>query len=264
MKQRILISVSYDGTAYSGWQETKDARSIAGELRDAIFKITGYRSELQGVSRTDAGVHARMNLAVFDCEDRISPEKYKYALNSKLPEDIRVLNSIGVKSDFNPKELKFIKTYKYRIWNSPVENPIERQYRYWVKAPLNIGLMNRGASLLVGEHDFKSFCSVNTQARSTVREILSINVKSQDDSEISSAYCSNDLNEKKSKEIVITVRGYGFLMHMVRIISGTLIDLGRGRFEAERIGEILDLKDRRAAGPTAPAKGLILEEIEII
>lgn len=249
--KRVMLTVAYDGTAYSGWQIQSGKETIEGVLNRCIFELTGERVEVIGASRTDAGVHALGNIAVFDTESSIPAEKFSYALNRGLPEDIRIQAAKEVDGTFHPRRCESRKTYEYRIYNAPFSLPTKRLYAHFTYVPLDIEQMRRGAVFLVGEHDFKSFCSVDTQARTTVRRIDSI-----------------DLMEVKntagSREIVIRVAGRGFLYNMVRIIAGTLIEVGRGQIPPERVKDILEACDRQAAGPTAPACGLTLVGYEFL
>lgn len=242
-KRRICLTVAYDGTAYCGYQVQNNGRTIEGELNRALRELTGEDIRVIGASRTDAGVHGLCNRAVFDTASRIPGEKFSYALNQMLPEDIRVRASGEVSPDFHPRHCDSRKTYEYHIWNAPFPNPLRRLYAHFTYVPLDIERMRQAAAHLVGEHDFASFCSAGSQAETTVRTIYALDV------------------EKSGEEIVIRVTGSGFLYHMVRIIAGTLMEAGCGRMEPERIKEILEARDRAAAGPTAPACGLILAEI---
>jgi len=245
-RKRILLSVAYDGTAYSGFQAQKDPAimTIAGTLDHAIRELTGEPVCIEGASRTDAGVHARGNLAVFDTESRIPPDKFAFALNTRLPGDIRVQYSREVRPDFHPRFLETCKTYEYHILNAHMEMPTKRLYETWYPWALDTAKMNQAASFLVGEHDFASFCSIYTQAKTTIRTVLEAKVMSTD--------------TVMPREITIQVTGTGFLYNMVRIIAGTLLEVGRGRIAPEEIPGILAARDRTKAGPTAPACGLIL------
>lgn len=244
--RRILIKAAYDGTAYHGWQEADNAVTIAGSINEAIKKLTGEDIKVSGVSRTDAGVHAKGNLAVFDTGSTIPGDRFSYALNTFLPDDIRIISSEEVEEDFHPRFLKTEKTYRYRIQQGEMPDPLRSRYTWNVSFPLSLDLMREGAGFLKGEHDFRSFCSVHTDVKTTVREITGIDISSFED------------------EIRITVKGYGFLYNMVRIIAGTLTEAGRGRILPKDIEEILKAKDRDKAGPTAPAKGLTLMEIRVL
>lgn len=242
-KKRICLTVAYDGTAYCGFQVQKNGRTIEGELNRALEELTGEEIRVTGASRTDAGVHGLCNRAVFDTASRIPGEKFSYALNQRLPEDIRVQKSEEVAEDFHPRHCRSRKTYEYHIWNAAFPNPVKRLYAHFTYVPLDVEKMRRAAAYLVGEHDFASFCSAGSQAETTVRTIYDLTV------------------EKEGEEIVIRVTGSGFLYNMVRIIAGTLMEAGYGRMAPEKMKEILAAKDRAAAGPTAQACGLILTEI---
>lgn len=219
--KRIMLTISYDGTAYSGWQIQSGRETIEGVLNRCIFELTGERVEVIGASRTDAGVHALGNIAVFDTDSSIPAEKFSYALNRGLPEDIRIQAAKEVDGTFHPRRCESRKTYEYRIYNAPFSLPVKRLYAYFTYVPLDTELMRRGAAYLVGEHDFKSFCSVDTQAKTTVRRVDSIEVK-------------EEKGAAGGREIVIQVAGRGFLYNMVRIIAGTLIEVGRGQIPPDR------------------------------
>lgn len=243
-KKRICLTVAYDGTAYCGWQVQKNGRTIEGELNRALGELTGEEILVTGASRTDAGVHGLCNIAVFDTLSRIPGEKFSYALNRRLPEDIRVRASKEVDKDFHPRHCRSKKTYEYHIVNSEFPNPVKRLYAHFTYVPLDEEKMRRAAAYLVGEHDFASFCSAGSQAETTVRTIYELDVA------------------RDGEEIIIRVTGNGFLYNMVRIIAGTLMEAGCGRMEPEKMREVLAAGDRAAAGPTAPACGLILVKYE--
>lgn len=238
--KRIKLIVAYDGTAYNGWQVQPFVKTIEGELNSALSLLLNENIQVIGASRTDSGVHALGNIAVFDTESRIPAEKISYALNQRLPEDIRIQDSCEVALDYHPRHQHCKKTYEYRIYNAPFLMPTKRLYSHFTYVPMDIEKMRQAARHLVGEHDFKSFCSAGAVVETTVREILSITV------------------EQEGREIVIRVCGTGFLYNMVRIIAGTLMEAGRGNLDPERIPAILEAKNRQAAGPTAPALGLTL------
>lgn len=242
-KKRICLTVAYDGTAYCGFQVQNNGRTIEGELNRALGELTGEEIRVIGASRTDAGVHGLGNIAVFDTASRIPGEKFSYALNQRLPEDIRVVESRETAPDFHPRHCKSRKTYEYHIYNAAFPNPVRRLYSHFTYVPLDVERMRRAAAYLVGEHDFASFCSAGSQAETTVRTIYGLDV------------------ERNGEKITIRVTGSGFLYNMVRIIAGTLMEAGGGRMAPEKMQKILEAKDRAAAGPTAPACGLILVEI---
>ena len=257
MKKRILLCVAYDGTDYAGFQAQKSGvPTIEGELNRALTELTKVPVEVIGASRTDAGVHARCNLAVFDTENRIPPEKFAHAVNVRLPEQICVRSSIEMPEDFHPRHCSTVKTYEYRIYNGPMPDPMRRLYTYFSRYKFDAEAMREAAQYLVGEHDFKSFCSMYTSAKTTVREIVR--------AEVEEIPCGTaDPVTHMPREIVIRVSGKGFLYNMVRIIAGTLMEIGRGAKSPGQMPEILASLDRRSAGPTAPACGLTLVRYEI-
>lgn len=242
--KRIKLTVAYDGTAYCGWQVQKNGPSIEGELNRCLSELFGESIEVTGGSRTDSGVHALCNVAVFDTKTQMPADKISYALNQRLPEDIRIQKSEEVEPDFHPRRCVSIKTYEYRIYVGKFPLPTKRLYSHFMYHELNVLAMQEAGAYLVGEHDFKSFCAAGSQAESTVRTIYMLEVK------------------EEGAEIVIRVSGNGFLYNMVRIIAGTLIEVGQNRCEPEHMRNILEAKDRSAAGPTAPAHGLTLARYE--
>lgn len=244
--RRIMLTVAYDGTNYHGWQIQPEAITIEKVLNECLTEVLGEPITVIGASRTDAGVHAMGNIAVFDTVSRIPAEKYPYVLNKVLPEDIRILKGDAVDDDFHPRKCDTRKTYEYRILNTEFELPLKRLNTYHYYGALDVCKMNEAAKLLIGEHDFTSFCSVNAQSETRVRTIIETSVRREDD------------------EIIISVCGNGFLYNMVRIIAGTLIEVGRGHMSSDQIASILDAKDRSMAGPTAPPQGLTLIGYEFL
>ena len=242
--RRIRLTVAYDGTDYCGWQVQNNGATIEGELNTALTWLTGQKVKVIGASRTDAGVHARGNVAVFDTESSIPPERFLYAVNALLPEDIVVVDSCEVAADWHPRHCNTEKTYEYRVLNQKLPDPMRRRDAYFVSFPLDLEKMRKAAGYLEGEHDFKSFCNVHTHVENTVRTIYRLEVI------------------REENVITFRVRGNGFLYNMVRIISGTLIEIGNGQYPPERMDKILKACDRAAAGPTAPAQGLTLMGIE--
>lgn len=238
--KRILLIVAYDGTNYCGWQVQKNGETIEGVLNRELSALFGEEIQVIGASRTDSGVHALGNAAVFDTKSRMPGEKISYALNSRIPEDIRIQRSLEVDADFHPRKCACTKHYEYRILNREFELPCERLNTYFYRRPLDVERMRAACSYFLGEHDFKSFCSIHTQAETTVRTIYGLEVRQEGDL------------------IRIQVSGNGFLYNMVRIIAGTLIQIGSGIREPEAVPEMIKSCDRQAAGPTAPAKGLTL------
>lgn len=247
MKKRIKLVVAYDGTNYCGWQIQPNGETIEGVLNRELSSLLGGDIKVMGASRTDSGVHSLGNVAVFDTDTRIPPEKISYALNIRLPEDIVVQDSCEVAPDFHPRHCNSRKMYEYRILNRRFAMPTRRLDTYFYHRPLDVERMQQAARYLKGTHDFKSFCSVNTVVEDTVRTIYTLQViKDADDI------------------ITIRVQGSGFLYNMVRILAGTLIQVGIGAMEPEQMTEILEAKDRSASGPTAPAQGLTMMGIEFL
>ena len=242
--KRIKLTIGYDGTNYCGWQIQPNGNTIEEVINKALQKLTGEPILVIGASRTDSGVHAMGNVAVFDTETSIPPERIAMALNQRLPEDIVIVKSEEVALDFHPRYCDCSKTYEYHIINTRIPVPTKRLTNYFVSQNLNLDHMREAASYLVGEHDFVSFCNVRTDVENTVRTITALDVI------------------ENGNEITIRITGNGFLYNMVRIIVGTLIRVGRGFYTPEKVKEILEAKDRKAAGVTAPAHGLMLMNIE--
>ena len=241
--KRVKLVVAYDGTNYHGWQVQDNGITIEEVLNRTISELVQEDIKVIGASRTDAGVHACGNVAVFDTESRIPGDKFSFALNQRLPDDIRIQESCEVDADFHPRYADTVKTYEYNILNRRFELPSKRLYAAFCYYPMDIERMNQAAAYLVGEHDFKSFCSAGAQVQTTVLTIYAVNVTKEDDM------------------VHIRITGNGFLYNMVRIIAGTLMQVGTGLMEPERVKEILEARDRSKAGPTAVAKGLTLVEI---
>lgn len=266
--RRIMIITAYDGTDYSGWAMQKDPAipTIEGELKKAVEDLTGERINLQGASRTDAGVHALCNYAVFDTHAAIPPEKYAPALNTRLPQSIRIRKSREVDRTFNPRDARTLKTYEYHILNCQIPVPTMTRYAVHTYFRLDVGRMRQGAEYLIGEHDFRTFCNAATQAQTTVREITNIGISERNLPIPAILYGKKNQPAKQdlAREIILTVQGKGFLYNMVRIIAGTLMEVGRGLREPEDVKTMLEARDRQAAGPTAPANGLILTDYRIL
>ena len=242
--KRIKLTVAYDGTDYCGWQIQPNGITVEEVLNKALSRLTGEDIAVTGASRTDAGVHAEGNVAVFDTASTIPPGRFSYAVNTLLPEDVVVVKSEEVAADWHPRYQESVKTYAYHILNREMPDPVRRKYVWHVNCPLDLEKMRTAAEYLTGEHDFKSFCSIHTGAKTTVRTIYSMDV------------------ERSGEVITIRVSGNGFLYNMVRIITGTLVEAGRGFRQPESVKELLDADERGKAGPTAPAQGLLLESIE--
>lgn len=238
--KRVMLRVAYDGTEYCGWQLQPGAPTIEGVLNDALSGLLRETIRVTGASRTDSGVHSLGNVAVFDTDTRIPAEKISYALNQRLPDDIVVQESREVAADFHPRHCDSRKTYEYRILNREFPLPTQRRDSYFYYRRLNVESMREAAAYLVGTHDFASFCSAHAQTETTVRTVYDCTV------------------EKNGDLICIRVTGAGFLYNMVRIIAGTLIEVGVGARQPEELRTIIEARERSAAGPTAPAHGLTM------
>lgn len=237
--------IAYDGSRYNGWQKqgnTKD--TIQGKLEKVLEKLEGREVEVIGAGRTDAGVHALGQVVNVKLESKINEEMLLQYLNQYLPEDIAVLSVKEVPMRFHSRLNATEKTYLYRIYRSEIPNPFIRKYTVTITEELDIEKMRMAAEFLIGEHDFKSFCSLKKSKKSTIRTLYSITI------------------EEIEEEVRISVRGNGFLYHMVRIIVGTLLEVGTGKKKPEEIEQILEKGERQAAGKTAPAHGLFLKEVK--
>lgn len=242
--KRVKLTIAYDGTDYCGWQTQPNGITVEEVINTKLTELLGEDIKVIGASRTDSGVHAFGNVAVFDTESRIPAEKISFALNQRLPEDIRIQESCQVADDFHPRYCDSTKTYEYKILNRRFDVPIYRKYTHFVYMPLDVNRMKEAAQFIIGEHDFASFCSVGSQVETTVRTVYRLDV------------------EKENDIITIRISGSGFLYNMVRIIAGTLMQVGLGVYEPGHVKEIIEARDRQAAGPTAPACGLSLIGIE--
>lgn len=243
---RVRLIVAYEGTNYCGWQVQPNGITIEEILNRELTLLLKEEIKIVGASRTDSGVHSLGNVAVFDTRSRIPAEKISFALNQKLPDDIVIQKSEQVSDVFHPRYTNSIKTYEYKILNRTFPLPLERRDSLFVYRKLDPEKMNQAARLLEGEHDFKSFCAVNSQVKTTVRTIYSCTVV------------------KTVDTLILRVKGNGFLYNMVRIIAGTLMDIGMGVMEPNGIKEILEAKNRECAGPTAPAHGLTMIGVDYL
>ncbi|ACL68911.1 tRNA pseudouridine(38-40) synthase TruA [Halothermothrix orenii] len=244
MERNIKITVEYDGTNYSGWQiQNNTPETIQGVLSKCLFDINKSPVKLIGASRTDAGVHARGQVANFRLKVGIPVERIPLALNSKLPPDIVCKDAEEVTEDFHARFDARGKRYIYRILNSEYPSPFLRNYTYFIPHNLNIDKMREAGSLLIGEHDFASFQASGGSNKTTVRTITKLDIY------------------RDQYQIKIEVCGNGFLYKMVRIIAGTLIEVGLGKRTVKSVGQLLEIKDRDRAGFTAPPRGLTLIEV---
>ncbi len=240
---RLLITLRYDGTAYHGWQVQPNAITVQEALQDAIEAVTGVRAGVTGCSRTDAGVHADMFCCAIDTDSPLRGDKLASALNFHLPPDIAVYAVRQVAAAFHPRYHARGKRYVYRIWNGSQRHPVYERYALHRKGRLDEMVMNRAAADFIGTHDFAGFCAAGSDVQGTVRTVRECRVERQGDL------------------VLFTVEADGFLYNMVRIMVGTLLEIAEGRLAADSIPTILASRDREAAGPTAPAKGLCLQTV---
>lgn len=242
--RNILLNISYDGSNYHGWQIQKNAISVQEVFQKALYKIIKEKTDIKGCSRTDSFVHANMYCVNFTTSNLIKPQNLIYALNSVLPDDVSIKNAIEVPLDFNARYSCLEKEYIYKIWNNKIKNPFIAKYalHYWYN--IDIDLLNESTKYFLGEHDFTSFATLDKRdTKNMVRNIKSFEI-----------YKEGDM-------VNIKISGDGFLYNMVRIIVGTLLRICQGKIKKEDITKIINLKDRKYAGPTAPACGLYLNKV---
>ena len=271
--RRIMLTVAFDGTNYSGWQIQPNKETIEGVLNRELSRLLNEEIKVVGASRTDSGVHAEGAVCVFDTESKIPGDNFSYAINQTLPEDIRIRNSKEVDITFHPRRVNSRKTYRYRIRHDEFPNPLDARYSYHVYTKLDIEAMRKACEFIKGKHDFKSFCSVHTDVDTTVRTVYDVHIdvtpdkkllqmsglmKSAGESGAMRSGGESAAGRIRPEIIDIYVTGNGFLYNMVRIIAGTLIEVGQGKIKPEEIPAIIEACDREKAGPTAPAKGLTL------
>ena len=238
------LTLSYDGTRWQGWQRQGNTENtIQKKLEDTLSQILGQPVEVAGSGRTDAGVHARMQTASFRAETSMPVDAILRELRAYLPEDIGAESLEIAPPRFHARLNCKGKTYLYRVWNSAEPNVFERKYLYAYPAPLDLDLMRRAGEGLVGEHDFSAFCSAKHMKKSAVRELRSIGI------------------ERLGGEVRLTYTGNGFLYNMVRILTGTLLEVGSGQRSAGSVRAALESLEREQAGFTAPAQGLILWDV---
>ena len=243
MTKRYLLTVAYDGTAYCGWQAQKNGPSVQETLETALSRLLGTFTRITGASRTDAGVHAQGQRAHFDADTGIPAEKLPFALNTMLPPDVRVTKGLLVPDTLHARFSVEEKTYTYRIHNAPHASALYRNLTAHVPVLLDDRLMHEAAQALAGTHDFAAYCAAGGSARTTVRTIRQIGVR------------------REGERVTLTVTGNAFLYNMVRIIAGTLIDVGHGKLPPECLQTALTSLDRLDLGVTAPACGLELTEV---
>lgn len=243
MNRRVLLDISYDGTGYSGWQRQENAMSVQQRLEEALQKALRKKTSVTGASRTDAGVHALHQAAHFDTDSTIPDEKFPFVLNNLLPYDIRVLGARPVPPDFHARFSCRGKTYTYRMHNAPHASALHRHFTVHVPVCLDEARMDGAAKLILGTHDFAAFAATGGSAKTTVRTITEATVVRRED------------------EVVFTVSGNAFLYNMVRILAGTLMEIGQGSMLPDVLSQALETGNRLLLGPTAPAHGLELTRI---
>ncbi|KYH33658.1 tRNA pseudouridine(38-40) synthase TruA [Neomoorella mulderi] len=242
----LKITLAYDGTNYAGWQVQPETHgpTIQGIVAAALNRLTGERICPVAAGRTDAGVHARGQVISFSTSSRIPVDRWPLALNSLLPEDIAALGAEVVSPEFHARYSARWKWYRYTIYNHSLPDVFSRRYSWQVRYPLDFAAMARGASYFTGRHDFRSFCAAGSPVRQFEREVLKAHL------------------HREGHFIFFDVVANGFLYHMVRIMAGTLVEIGRGRLLPEDVPVILAARSREKAGPTAPPQGLCLERVE--
>lgn len=243
MPVRWRIDLEYDGTGFVGWQLQPDGRTVQGVVEEALERLLGHPTRLRAAGRTDTGVHAEQQVAVFDAHVPRAQRAILGGLNGFLPEDVACTAAVEVPDDFDPRRAPHTKRYRYRWLDRPVRSPLRRTRAWHHRQPLDEVAMDRAARLLQGQHDFSAFRAVGCSARHPVRTVEGCRV------------------ERHADEVHLVVDGTGFLRHMIRIVAGSLTEVGRGRRAPEWLGELLERRDRARAGRTAPAHGLTLERI---
>ena len=241
--KRILLTVEYDGTAYAGWQRQINGLAVQQVLEEALASACGHPVTVTGSSRTDAGVHALDQKVHFDTESSIPPDKYAFVLNTMLPGDIRVLSSREVPSGFHARFLTSGKTYTYRIWNARHASALKRNTHWHIPVPLKEEPIRRALADLPGRHDFAAFQAAGGTAKTTVRTLSGADLE----------ICGN--------EWILTVSGDAFLYNMVRIIAGTVMEIGLEKLSPDAFRRAFETRDRLALGMTAPAHGLELTQV---
>jgi tRNA pseudouridine38-40 synthase len=244
----IKLTLAYDGTAYAGWQFQPGQRTLQGVLEDALHRITGETIRTLGSGRTDAGVHALGQVVSFRSDSPLSAEVLQRALNAELPSDVAVRDVSEVAENFQARHDAVSKRYRYVIYDGPVRDVFRLRFCWHCRRRLDVAVMDRAARALLGTHDFRSLQASGSQRGSTIRTIRDIQVQRSD--------------RGRGDVVVIEVEADGFLYHMVRTIVGTLVQIGQRRRPESWMAEVLEARDRRAAGPTAPPQGLFLVRAE--
>jgi tRNA pseudouridine38-40 synthase len=246
MNRNLRLDLHYVGTRYRGWQRQPGGGTIQDLLEEALGRILRHRVRLTGAGRTDAGVHARGQVANFATTNPLPPPRIRRGANALLPDDIRIVAACEAPDHFHARRDAVAKHYAYRFAVGEVVSPFTGPFVHHVRGGADIERMARGAGMFVGEHDFTSFCASECRVRNRVRRVVLSRVEPPNGDGI----------------VVFHIAANGFLQHMVRTLAGTLVEIGRGRLDPDRIPAILAGRDRRLAGPCAPARGLTLERVE--
>lgn len=241
---RWRLDLEYDGGPFAGFQLQPNATTIQAVLESALSRLCAHPVRVHAAGRTDTGVHARQQVVVFDSPAERSPFQVREGLNALLPAEIACVEATVAGDGFDPRHHPHVKTYTYTWWDRPARSPLRRHQVWALRHRLDEAAMDRAAAVLVGTHDFSSFRAEGCTSTHPVRTVPHCGVVRDGD------------------RVVLTVRGTGFLRHMVRIVAGTLTDIGRGRRPVEHLAAVLAARDRRRAGQTAPARGLCLDAIE--
>lgn len=244
MQQNYKLTIAYDGSRFYGWEHQPDRDTIQGKLESVLEKLNGAPVDVIGAGRTDAGVHARAMVANVVLDVKESPEEIRDYMNRYLPDAIAVREVKPCAQRFHARYKALGKTYRYICFDGPVKPVFDRKYVTILDYQVDVERMQRAAAYLVGEHDFMSFCGNPRMKKSTVREVDGITI------------------ERRRDRVIFTFHGTGFLQNMVRILVGTLLEVGRGYWEPEHVQEILEARDRKQAGPTAPPEGLCLMKVD--
>ena len=265
MPRSLKLTLAYDGTAYAGWQRQANAISVQAFVEDELSAIVGSRVQIVGAGRTDSGVHAAAQVASVTIEHPIACDDLVRAMNARLPGDIRVRLAEDTFDGFDARHDAIDKTYRYAIWNGAAPSPFFRHVVWHVPQALDVNAMVTAAAELLGPHDFAAFQGAGADTKSTNRRLLQSDLREvglSDESTLGIPALATDSPGLGAKLLRYEVKGTGFLRHMVRIIVGTLVDIGRGRTAPGRMAAILESRDRSQAGMTAPAHGLMLWQVE--